>query len=235
MAKDFNNYMVGDITATDGTYIDFTVTKSVGSATGVSGWIVNLDGAIGWIGASGATGLTGATGILGASGATGIIGASGSDGASGVTGETGTQGVDGASGIDGASGPTGEAGQQGVDGASGVTGDQGATGITGATGGLGATGFSIYPGATSFTGTSQQTMEVFASNQYGTAKYLIQGVDADDNVQVTQIILTHNATGVYITEYATLNLSGAEYGDLMTLFGTEDLETSTGSPEDLNA
>jgi hypothetical protein len=39
---------------------------------------------------------------------------------------------------------------------------------------------------------------------------------------------------VYITEYATLNLSGAEYGDFMTLFGTEDLETSTGSPEDLS-
>lgn len=47
------------------------------------------------------------------------------------------------------------------------------------------------------------------------------------------MILTQNASGVYITEYATLNLSAEEYGDLMILYGEEDLQTSTGSPVDL--
>ena len=37
-----------------------------------------------------------------------------------------------------------------------------------------------------------------------------------------------------MTEYATLNLSAEEYGDLMILFGEEDLQTSTAPTVDLN-
>ena len=37
----------------------------------------------------------------------------------------------------------------------------------------------------------------------GTAKYLLQGVEGT-NVQATEVILTQNASGVYMTEYATL-------------------------------
>jgi hypothetical protein len=203
MAQDINNYMVGDITATDGTYIDFTVTKSVGNATGVSGWIINLNGAVGEVGASGATGLNGATGILGASGATGAPGASGVEGDQGIEGATGITGASGATGPQGASGITGDDGATGIEGDQGTQGASGATGVTGATGIDGATGFSLATGSTGLTGTSQQTVNIFAANMIGTAKYIIQGVEGT-NVQATEVILTQNASGVYITEYATL-------------------------------
>jgi hypothetical protein len=237
MAYDINNYMVGDITATDGTYIDFLVTKSVGDATGVSGWIINLNGAVGEIGASGATGYIGATGLTGATGTQGITGdqgASGVNGEDGATGYTGATGAQGITGDQGASGPTGPEGDQGIEGASG---DQGATGVVGATGHYGATGITSFStGSTGLSGTSQQTIELFAANTIGTAKYIIQGVDDSGNVQVTEFILTHNATGVYVTEYATLNLvagaTGSEFdfsGDMMSLSGTEDLSTGSGT------
>ena len=203
MAKDINNYMVGDITATDGTYIDFTVTKSVGNATGVSGWIINLNGAVGEVGASGATGVNGATGILGASGATGAPGASGVEGEQGIEGPQGTTGASGATGPTGERGITGDTGATGIEGEQGTQGASGATGVTGATGISGATGFSLATGSTGLTGTSQQTVNIFAANMIGTAKYIVQGVNGS-NVQATEVILTQNASGVYITEYATL-------------------------------
>ena len=87
----------------------------------------------------------------------------------------------------------------------------------------------------SLSGTSQQTIDTFAANSIGTAKYLIQGVDGSGNIQVTELIFTHNSSGVYITEYATLNLvagaSGAWdfSGDLMSLSGSEDLMTGSGT------
>ena len=239
IAQDANNYMVADITnvygSPSGSTIDVVVTASYGTASGVSGWIVNLDGAVGQIGASGATGIDGYQGLDGATGSQGINGDQGTTGDNGEQGVSGQQGLTGDQGNTGQQGLNGDDGVQGPDGDQGITGASGAQGIYGATGHIGATGYGLGLGATSFTGTSQQTIELFAANQYGTTKYLIQGVDADDNVQATQVILTHNATGVYMTEYATLNLSGAQYGDFMSLFGTEDLSTSTGSPEDLNA
>ena len=207
MAKDIDNYMVGDITATDGTYIDFIVTKSVGSATGVSGWIINLNGAVGQIGASGATGYVGATGYTGATGSQGI---------------TGDQGASGATGPDGEQGIVGDSGYTGATGATGVIGYEGATGIT-----------SLSTGSTGLSGTSEQVIEIFATNTIGTAKYIIQGVNDLGDVQVTELILTHNATGVYITEYATLNLIlGGEWdfsGDLMLLSGEVDLMSESGT------
>jgi hypothetical protein len=45
---------------------------------------------------------------------------------------------------------------------------------------------------------------MFAANEIGTAKYLVQGVDGSTNVQATEVILTQNGAGVYLTEYATL-------------------------------
>ena len=45
---------------------------------------------------------------------------------------------------------------------------------------------------------------MFASNQYGTVKYLVQGVDGSTNVEATEVILSQNGSSVYMTEYATL-------------------------------
>ena len=235
IAQDANNYMVADVTGAYGSFIEVIVTKAVGTASSVTGWIVNLDGAVGQIGASGATGIDGYQGLAGATGVQGPNGDQGTTGDNGEQGVSGQQGLTGDQGNTGQQGLNGDSGVQGPNGDQGTTGASGPQGIVGATGHIGATGYGLGLGATSFTGTSQQTIELFAANQYGTTKYLIQGIDADDNVQATQVILTHNATGVYMTEYATLNLSGAQYGDFMSLFGTEDLSTSTGSPEDLNA
>ena len=127
-------------------------------------------------------------------GVTGDDGATGVQGASGVTGDQGQTGPDGAQGIDG---------EVGYDGATGVTGATGSQGETGATGVDGATGFSLVTGSTGIAGTSQTTVNIFAANMVGTDKYLVQGVNGS-NVQATEVILTQNASGVYITEYATL-------------------------------
>ena len=128
-------------------------------------------------------------------------------------------------------------GTKGDVGASGVTGNNGpdgSVGLDGATGILGASGFGLHIGSTGLTGATEQTIEQFAANEIGTAKYLIQGVDSFGNVQVTQVILTQNASGVYITEYATLELSApTDSGDLMLLFGTQDLTLESGTV-DLN-
>ena len=128
-------------------------------------------------------------------------------------------------------GPTGDGGATGPDGDAGYTGS---TGVVGATGYAGATGITfLATGATGLTGTTQQTIDTFAANNLGTVKYLIQGIDSYGSIQVTEVIFTHNASGVYITEYATLNLSDATPGDLMIEFGLEDLMTGSGV-EDLN-
>ena len=50
---------------------------------------------------------------------------------------------------------------------------------------------------------------MFASNMVGTAKYLVQGkISGASGVQATQVILTHDANNVYITEYATVKTNG---------------------------
>jgi hypothetical protein len=204
MAKDINNYMVGDITATDGTYIDFTVTKSVGTATIVSGWTVNLDGAVGQMGASGATGLVGASGVTGNNGTQGVVGDQGATGPDGAQGYTGSTGATGVVGYDGDQGIVGTQGTVGEIGDSGVAGDQGTQGIDGASGHNGLQGFSLVTGSTGLSTTSLTTIDMFAANKVGTAKYLVQGVDGSTNVQATQVILTQNNSSIMLTEYATL-------------------------------
>ena len=223
IAKDINNYMVADITNVygGGNTIDVEVTMSVGTASGVSGWIVNLNGAVGWIGASGATGTQGASGASGPRGTTGDIGQVGYDGASGASG---VQGSTGAQGIDGASGPDGDMGATGADGDRGTTGDvgdQGVTGQDGATGFTGLKGYGFITGTTGLTGTSQQVVDRFQANDQGTVKYIVQGVDPSTNVQATEVILTQNADGVYMTEYATLR-TGATGLNVMSVTATTD-------------
>ena len=210
IAKDINNYMVGDITSTYGdppsATIDVLVTASVGTASSVNGWIVNLNGAVGEIGASGVTGIDGATGSFGQTGPQGDTGVTGEQGIEGASGVEGIQGASGATGVDGASGTVGFEGDQGVDGATGVQGASGPQGIDGASGIAGATGGGdLYHGSTGLSGTgANQTIDIFAANEIGTAKYLIQGIGATGNVQATQVILTQNTSGLYLTEYATL-------------------------------
>ena len=220
IAKDINNYMVADVTGAYGSFIEAIVTKSVGTASGVSGWVVNLDGAVGWIGASGATGYQGASGASGPRGTTGDIGEigyTGDDGASGVQGATGVAGIDGASGVDGDQGATGYQGATGTQGASGSTGT---VGLDGATGFLGVKGYGFITGTTGLSGTSQQTVDRFQSNDQGTVKYIVQGVEGT-NVQATEVILTQNADGVYMTEYATLRTGATGY-NVMSVTATTD-------------
>ena len=186
-----------------------------GLAVGASGFeVINTQGE--WVGASGAGqspyGATGVQGVTGASGVTGEIGTDGASGVTGVVGASGTTGEDGATGIYGASG---------TDGASGVTGASGSIGIDGAT------GFSLSQGSTGLTSTgSNQTIDIFAANMVGTAKYLVQGVQGS-NVQATEVILTQNASGVWMTEYATLrtntkvmDVSASTNGSVVSLLVT---------------
>ena len=205
VARDVNNYMIGIVTAYNNTNgaLSFDVTTSIGSGSG-SGWIVNLDGAVGIAGATGVTGQDGATGATGVIGSQGDQGETGPDGIYGVQGITGRTGATGVKGDTGQNGSVGETGSDGIIGVTGQDGGQGETGATGATGVTGLKGFSLAQGSTGLIGTSQQTINIFAANEIGTAKYLVQGVDGSTNVQATEVILTQNGGGVYITEYATL-------------------------------
>jgi hypothetical protein len=204
MSKDINNYMLGDITATDGTYIDFVVTRSVGTVSGVSGWVINLDGSVGIVGASGATGHIGATGVTGNNGTQGVVGDQGATGADGAQGYTGSTGVTGVVGFQGDQGINGAQGTVGNIGDTGIIGDQGTQGDLGASGATGIKGFSLVTGSTGLSTTSLTTIDMFAADAIGTAKYLVQGVDGSTNVQATQVILTQNNSSVFLTEYATL-------------------------------
>jgi hypothetical protein len=50
---------------------------------------------------------------------------------------------------------------------------------------------------------SAQVVDFFDKSRYRTAKYLVQAVD-DNNVHCTEVLITHNDTNVYVTEYATM-------------------------------
>jgi hypothetical protein len=66
----------------------------------------------------------------------------------------------------------------------------------------------------------------------GTAKYIVQGVDGSTNVQATEVIFTHNAGAVYLTEYATLR-TGSKVMDVTAALsgGVVSLKvTPTSSP-----
>jgi collagen type VII alpha len=128
---DYTDHTVGTISSYDsGTGLLSAVITNADSATATpsSTWTVNLDGAVGAVGATGASGIDGATGASGIDGATGATGVDGATGASGIDGATGASGVDGATGASGLDGATGASG---IDGATGATGLDGATGATG--------------------------------------------------------------------------------------------------------
>ena len=115
----------------------------------------------------------------------------------------------------GATGFQGATGTQGASGATGTTGDDGASGFTGLK------GYGFITGTTGLTGTSQQVVDRFQANDQGTVKYIVQGVDPSTNVQATEVILTQNGDGVYMTEYATLR-TGATGHNVMSVTATTD-------------
>ena len=59
----------------------------------------------------------------------------------------------------------------------------------------------------SITTNSQQTLDNYSSLAYRTAKYLVQIVDGS-NVHVEEILVFHDGTNVYITEYAIATSTG---------------------------
>lgn len=202
-AIDHANYLIGEVVSYDNTTGELVVNVLEKYGTAVGNAYVNLDGAVGQIGANGATGLQGDVGLdgsIGQQGPDGDKGVTGGDGAQGEIGPDGDKGQTGATGAQGEIGPDGDKGQTGATGATGLQGD---VGVTGSIGYDGATGFGLITGSTGLSTTSQQTVDKFTANQIGTVKYLIQGVEST-NVQATQLILTQNASGVYVTEYATL-------------------------------
>jgi hypothetical protein len=82
---------------------------------------------------------------------------------------------------------------------------------------------SLSPTSTDFidlTDTVLNTIDSFDKNVYRTAKYLIQAVNGSD-VHCTEVLITHNNTDVFITEYATM-FSGTS---LMTISASIDATT----------
>lgn len=61
---------------------------------------------------------------------------------------------------------------------------------------------------TGITGNSNVNLDVFDAGTYTTAKYLIQVTDGAD-IHSTEILLIHNGTNAYITEYAEITTNGA--------------------------
>lgn len=210
IAIDHQNYLIAKVLGYDSIdgSLHVNILENHGSAVGYA--YVNLNGAVGWIGASGATGYIGATGYTGATGVTGADGDQGVDGASGITGEQGQTGRDGATGVTGATGTQGITGEDGATGVTGSTGTQGVLGSTGSEGVYGASGAGLVYGSTAFSSTTQQTLDIFAANQVGSAKYLIQGLATGaSGVQATELFLTQNSSGAYVTEYATVKTNNS--------------------------
>ena len=215
IALDSEDYCVALVNSYDTAtgIMNITVEQNVGTSGALDTLYVNLDGAVGIEGVIGVTGPGGATGTVGDMGTTGDTGSDGYQGATGATGIQGASGVTGDRGDTGVIGSDGDIGNTGPDGATGIQGASGPTGVEGDQGHAGATGFSLAKGSTGLTGTSLQTIDIFAANEIGTAKYLVQGVDGSTNVQATEVILTQNGSGLYITEYATLR-TGAKVMDV---------------------
>ena len=94
ISYDNSNHMHGPVTAYNANTGAMTanVIALLGSGT-YSTWTVNLDGAAGSPGATGATGPQGATGVTGSTGPQGIQGATGATGPIGLTGSTGATGL----------------------------------------------------------------------------------------------------------------------------------------------
>ena len=204
--KDATNYSTALVNSYDNSTgaLNVTIVTDTGSSDLGDTLYVNLDGAVGIEGASGVTGQDGATGIFGSTGATGAFGEQGYTGSTGATGPIGQTGLDGAQGYDGVQGYQGDQGPTGPDGAQGIDGEQGYQGASGSTGYTGLQGYSLNQGSTGLTTTSQATVDMFAANEVGTAKYIVQGVTPANKVQATEVILTQNGSAVWMTEYATL-------------------------------
>jgi hypothetical protein len=82
---------------------------------------------------------------------------------------------------------------------------------------------SLSPTSTDFidlTDTALNTIDSFDKNVYRTAKYLVQAVSGTE-VHCTEVLITHNTTDVFITEYATM-FSGTS---LMTISASIDATT----------
>lgn len=54
--------------------------------------------------------------------------------------------------------------------------------------------------------TSQQELDAFSASTYRTSKYIVQAVSSS-GIHSTEVLLTHDGTTVYITEYATIYTS----------------------------
>ena len=214
---------------TDGALGQIGASGSTG-LTGATGY-AGASGVTGGDGSSGLTGATGATGIQGASGSTGYVGLTGD---AGVVGASGPQGIGGASGYNADQLTTGNprglwnVGTTYYPNDIVVTVDANShrclventgfypdsypeywnvtayAGASGASGYDGLAGYGLTTGSTGLTSTSSATVDRFASNDVGTAKYLIQAVDPDTNVQATEVFVTHTSTGLWMTEYASL-------------------------------
>jgi hypothetical protein len=118
------------------------------------------------------------------------------------------------------------------------------------------------------TNTANQVIDSYSTTEYRTAKYLVQAISGAD-VHAEEIIVTHNDTNVFFTEYAVITTANSLFnvyatiqssnvtvnvspvntetqidfsrisiiartlasleGDLMSLSGTEDLETGSGT------
>jgi len=63
--------------------------------------------------------------------------------------------------------------------------------------------------------TGQQTIDAFSINKYRTARYIIQMVkDSDQKYHSTEILLMHNNTDVFMTEYAILKTQDSDIGSI---------------------
>ena len=150
--------------------IEITVTSETGTSQGSQQWCINLAGAAGSPGDTGATGVQGPQGEIGATGVQGPqgeIGATGVQGPTGATGVQGPQGEIGATGVQGPTGATGIQGPQGEIGATGVQGEIGATGVQGPQGEIGATGVQGPQGEIGATGVQGPQGEIGATGVQG--------------------------------------------------------------------
>ena len=63
---------------------------------------------------------------------------------------------------------------------------------------------------TTTTSTSQAIIDTYSSTLYRSAKYLVQIKNTDNNYhQTTEILVTHDGTNTYMTEYATISSSAS--------------------------
>ena len=201
IAYDLNNYMVGPIIDyyTGNGVMSVNVTTAIGSGS-YSDWDVNLNGAPGPQGDTGATGPVGATGATGPQGATGFTGSTGLTGATGLQGPQGDIGATGSQGLTGATGPQGPVGATGLEGATGSQGDQG---LTGATGPQGATGPAGPIGATGATGPQGLTGATGAGGNITVS---------DEGNVLTTSVTSFNFTGEGVTATATGNAVTVDVG-----------------------